>query len=56
MSSLNEYGRIRRVAQSAHRGSAASGGAPEVIEIAGHDISEKGQGGPTCLTRPLPRE
>jgi N-dimethylarginine dimethylaminohydrolase len=27
----------------------------EVIEIAGQDISEKGQGGPTCLTRPLLR-
>jgi N-dimethylarginine dimethylaminohydrolase len=27
----------------------------EVIEIAGRDISEKGQGGPTCLTRPLLR-
>jgi N-dimethylarginine dimethylaminohydrolase len=27
----------------------------EVIEIAGHEISEKGQGGPTCLTRPLLR-
>ncbi len=25
----------------------------EVIEISGADISEKGQGGPTCLTRPL---
>jgi arginine deiminase len=25
----------------------------EVIEISGVDISEKGQGGPTCLTRPL---
>ena len=27
----------------------------EVIEIAGDDISEKGQGGPTCLTRPILR-
>jgi N-dimethylarginine dimethylaminohydrolase len=27
----------------------------EVIEIAGSDISEKGQGGPTCLTRPILR-
>jgi N-dimethylarginine dimethylaminohydrolase len=27
----------------------------EVIEIAGADISEKGQGGPTCLTRPILR-
>ena len=27
----------------------------EVIEIAGSEISEKGQGGPTCLTRPLLR-
>jgi N-dimethylarginine dimethylaminohydrolase len=27
----------------------------EVIEIFGGDISEKGQGGPTCLTRPLLR-
>jgi N-dimethylarginine dimethylaminohydrolase len=26
-----------------------------VIEIAGHEISAKGQGGPTCLTRPLLR-
>jgi N-dimethylarginine dimethylaminohydrolase len=28
----------------------------KVIEIAGREISEKGQGGPTCLTRPLLRE
>jgi N-dimethylarginine dimethylaminohydrolase len=28
----------------------------EVIEIEGREISEKGQGGPTCLTRPLLRE
>ena len=27
----------------------------EVVEIAGSDISEKGQGGPTCLTRPILR-
>jgi N-dimethylarginine dimethylaminohydrolase len=27
----------------------------EVIEITGTDISEKGQGGPTCLTRPILR-
>jgi N-dimethylarginine dimethylaminohydrolase len=27
----------------------------EAIEIAGDDISEKGQGGPTCLTRPILR-
>jgi N-dimethylarginine dimethylaminohydrolase len=27
----------------------------EVIEISGSEISEKGQGGPTCLTRPLLR-
>ena len=27
----------------------------EVIEIAGEEISAKGQGGPTCLTRPLLR-
>jgi arginine deiminase len=27
----------------------------DVIEIAGREISEKGQGGPTCLTRPLAR-
>jgi N-dimethylarginine dimethylaminohydrolase len=27
----------------------------EVTEIAGREISEKGQGGPTCLTRPLAR-
>ena len=28
----------------------------EVIEIAGEEISSKGQGGPTCLTRPLLRD
>ena len=28
----------------------------EVIEIAGSEISQKGQGGPTCLTRPLLRQ
>ena len=28
----------------------------EVIEYAGTEISEKGSGGPTCLTRPLVRE
>jgi N-dimethylarginine dimethylaminohydrolase len=27
----------------------------DVVEIAGSDISEKGQGGPTCLTRPILR-
>ena len=27
----------------------------EVVEIVGSDISEKGQGGPTCLTRPILR-
>jgi N-dimethylarginine dimethylaminohydrolase len=27
----------------------------EVIEIEGSEISAKGQGGPTCLTRPLLR-
>jgi len=28
----------------------------EVIEYAGNEISVKGSGGPTCLTRPLVRE
>jgi N-dimethylarginine dimethylaminohydrolase len=37
-------------------GAALRGAGAEVIEIAGDDISEKGQGGPTCLTRPLLRE
>jgi N-dimethylarginine dimethylaminohydrolase len=27
----------------------------EVLEYAGHEISVKGAGGPTCLTRPLTR-
>ena len=37
------------------RAALAAAGA-EVIEIDGEEISSKGQGGPTCLTRPLLRD